>query len=516
MRFETGQQLRIDQRMKLAPRMIHSMEILQMPWLALEERIDQELSSNPTLELSESGADAAMDAAKLREEQTQADRDSLEGERELVVRDDSIDRNQSDDFERLSNLSEEYADAWAGNIYDTGEEYRTRSYTDSGERDGKLDAMANTAARSRSLADQLLAQWRLIDVPENIDAAGQYLIGFIDDDGYIRTPREVIVNQSPSGMTARDVDEGLRALQKTLEPVGIAARDLRECLLIQIDARTTSEPGNGHSPDLTIERLLVSDYLKDIENNRLPGIAKSTGLSVERIQQAIMSLRQFHPRPGRLLVDDRPRVIKPDAVVEYDEQQDRYVAQLTRDRVPRVRVNPQYLKMVRDRNLDRGSRNFIEKNLQSAQWLIEAIEQRSNTLLRVINVVLDAQRDYFDRGSQYLKPLPMTVVADQLGIHVATVSRAVNEKYLETARGIVPLRMFFSGGTSTDSGDGMSWAAIQAKLEQIIADEDKKKPYSDDQLVEKLKEKGIEIARRTVAKYRKQLNILPARQRKQF
>ncbi len=516
MRIDTGQHLRIDQRMKLAPRMIQSMEILQMPWLALEERIDQELASNPTLELSEPDSDASLDADRLREERAQADRDSLEGERELVVEDESVNRNNADDFERLSNLSEEYGEAWASNLYDTGGDYANRSPLVTGERDGKLDAMANTAARSRSLAEQLLAQWALIDAPEAITAAGQYLIGFIDDDGYIRTDRQAILDQAPPGMTGSDLDAALHLLQRTLEPVGLAARDLQECLLLQIDAKASGESRVGNGRDLSVERLLVSEYLKDIENNRLPRIAKSTGLDLEQIKQGIMSLRQFHPRPGRLLVEDRPRVVTPDAVIEYDEQQDRYVAVLTNDRMPKVRINRGYAKMARDRMLDRKSREFIGHNLRSAQWLIEAIEQRNSTLLRVINVVLDAQRDYFDKGSAHLKPLPMTTVADQLGIHVATVSRAVHEKYLQTARGIIPLRMFFSGGTATEKGDEMSWAAIQAKLEQIIQEEDKKKPLSDDQLVEKLKEQGIEIARRTVAKYRKQLNILPARQRKEF
>ncbi|MFW6059869.1 MAG: RNA polymerase sigma-54 factor, partial [Phycisphaeraceae bacterium] len=159
---------------------------------------------------------------------------------------------------------------------------------------------------------------------------------------------------------------------------------------------------------------------------------------------------------------------------------------------------------------------FVNNNLRSARWLIDAIAQRNHTLLRVINVVLQAQRDYFDTGPEALHPLPMTTVADQLGIHVATVSRAVHEKYLQTPRGIVPLRMFFSGGTETDSGDAMSWTAIQHKLQQIINSEDKSNPLSDDQLVEKLKEQGIDIARRTVAKYRKQLNIPPARQRREY
>jgi RNA polymerase sigma-54 factor len=301
-------------------------------------------------------------------------------------------------------------------------------------------------------------------------------------------------------------------MQRSLEPVGTAARDVRECLLLQIDARARQ---NG-TPDLTVERAIVNDYLKDVEANRLPRIARALGIEIDRVKSAILSLRQFHIHPGRLLISDHPRAIRPDAIIEFDEEEDCYTARLTNGRLPAVHISPRYLKLIKDQSLARKDREFLSNNIRSARWLLEAIEQRNNTLLRVISVVIGAQRDFFDQGPQMLKPLPMTVVADQLGIHVATVSRAVHEKYLQTPRGIFPLRMFFSGGTETESGDAMSWAAVQAKLEQIIKEEDKADPLSDDQLVDKLKEAGIELARRTVAKYRKQMNIPPARQRKEF
>ena len=506
MRIDTGQHLRLDQRMKLAPRMIHSMEILQMSSMALEQRIEQELAANPTLELREPGPDDDQ----IAEQQQQKQRDSEEGERDLVVRDDNVDPNHSDDFERLSNISEEYGDAWSANTYETDESYRPSR--DKGDRDAKLDAMANTAARQQSLPDQLIDQWHLIDCPQHLRRAGEHLIGFIDADGYLRTDAPTLREQVPSGVDPDDLDEALELLQKGIEPVGIGARDLRECLLLQIDARARQED----APDLSRERLLVGEYLEDIEHNRLPRIAKSSGLSLDQIKQAIHNLRQFDPHPGRGLVDDVSGMITPDAIIEYDDAEDRYTARLTRGYVPSLQISRRYKKMQRDKTIDGKTRQFVGSNLQSAQWLIEAIEQRRNTLLRVINVVIEAQRDFFDQGPQALHPLPMTIVADQLGIHVATVSRAVNQKYIQTPRGIFPLRMFFSGGTETESGDAMSWAAVQAKLEQIINEENKNKPLSDDQLVEKLKESGIDIARRTVAKYRKQLDIPTARQRKQF
>jgi len=505
MRIDAGQHMRIDQRMKLAPRMIQSMEILQMAQAALEARIDQELASNPTLEVREPGTDAE----DLEAQRNQENRDNSEGERELVVKDG--DTGNTDDFERLSNISEELGSSWETNTSEGGGSYHSTHYND-GERDKKMDAMANTAARTASLFDQLMDQWHLVETTPELFKVGEFLIGFIDSDGYLRTEMKTLVDQAPAGVTQEDLEAAIALLQQTLEPPGLAARDIRECLLLQIDARLRNDP----DADLALERTLVENHLKDIEANRLPKIAKATGVPTDRVKQAIHNLRQFHPHPGKLLADDAPRLIYPDAVIEYDDEKDEYTATLTHGRLPALQIRSEYQRDARDKNVDKKTRDFLNNHLRSASWIIDAIQQRKATLLRVIGVVVQAQREFFEQGPQALRPLPMTLVADQLGIHVATVSRAVNEKYIQTPRGILPLRMFFSGGTETESGDAMSWAAIQARLEQIIEEEDKSKPLSDDALVEKLKEHGIEIARRTVAKYRKQLNIPPARQRKEY
>ncbi len=505
MRIDTGQHMRIDQRMKLAPRMIQSMEILQMAQAALEARIDQELASNPTLEVREPGTDAD----DLEAERTQENRDNSEGERELVVKDD--DTSNKDDFERLSNLSEELGSTWDTNTSETGGSYHSTQYND-GERDKKMDAMANTAARTASLFDQLIDQWHMVETSPELFKVGEFLIGFIDSDGYLRTDTKTLLDQASAGVTEEDLDAAIGLLQQALEPPGLAARDIRECLLLQIDARLRNDP----DADLTHERTLVDGHLKDIEANRLPKINKATGLSIDQVKQTIHNLRQFHPHPGKLLADDAPRLIFPDAVIEYNEETDTYSATLTHGRLPTLQIRSEYARDVKDKNVDKKTRDFLSNHIRSASWIIDAIQQRKATLLRVIGVVVQAQREFFEQGPQALRPLPMTLVADQLGIHVATVSRAVNEKYIQTPRGILPLRMFFSGGTETEAGDAMSWTAVQAKLEQIIEEEDKAKPLSDDALVEKLKERGIEIARRTVAKYRKQLNIPPARQRKEY
>jgi len=511
MRLDTGQQMRMDQRMKLDPRMIQSMEILQMPTPALEERIEQELASNPTLEIAQAGDDVDT----LQAEREQERRDDREGERELVVDRNDKDHNEAaDDFERLSNLSEQYGEAWDSNTSESGSsDFARRQVSSSaGERDGKMDAMANTAARGASLYDQLMDQWHLAEPPADLAELGEYLIGFIDADGYLRTPTQDLLPEAPADTTPALIDRAIDELQQTLDPPGLAARDFRECLLLQIDAKEADD----FDLDLSLQRELIDKHLKDIEANRYPKIAKATGKTIDELKQAVHSLRQFHPHPGRLLAADEVRTITPDAVIEFDEEQDAYIARLTHGRLPPLTISRDYQDMAKDKDADKKTRDFVNKNLSSARWLIEAIQQRNNTLLRVIGVVVQAQRDFFDQGPQALKPLPMTTVADQLGIHVATVSRAVSEKYLQTPRGILPLRMFFSGGTESSDGESMAWGAVQAKLKEVIDNEDKKKPMTDDELVTAMKEQGIDIARRTVAKYRKLMSIAPARQRREY
>lgn len=511
--------------MKLAPRMIQSMEILQMPLAELEERIDQELESNATLEVVEITPD---------EESTAPDAEAAPSDAPL-----EIDEGESiSDFQRLESFEQSDPDA-AENEFSSrrnadlaagdGQPWRQNRRPD-GERDAKQDAMASAPARGPSLSEQLREQWALTEVDESLRAAGELIIAFLDEDGYLRTDLETIADRAPGGAamggtggagengerrpSPKLLEQALRAVQLLMDPPGVAARDARECLLLQIDAIQAEE--DAPDPALEAARVLVDRHMDDLMRNRLPRIVETSGLSMDRINAGIARLRHLSLAPARRLVDDSPHPITPDAIVEYDEEGDRYIAYLNDARLPNLRINRTYAKMARDRSVDTGDRRFLRKNLSNAQWLIDALQQRKNTLLRVINVVIQEQRDYFDYGPEALRPLPMTQVADQLSVHVATVSRAVAGKYLLTPRGVVPLRGFFSGGTETDAGEQVSWDAIKASLKEIVDAEDKAHPLSDEALAAALKERGIQIARRTVAKYRDQLSIPSARIRKTF
>jgi RNA polymerase sigma-54 factor len=542
--------MRLGQSMKLAPRMIQSMEILQMPLLQLEERIAQELESNVTLEIDE--GDGAQDSMQteasseldpdldLPASSSESDDDSSDdgSDGELLsgasdgeaMSDDEMplrldDASGVDDFARLDSFEQDQPDL-KENDFSASERSTEMDTFDrvsasrlDGEPDAKSEAMANTASRPEGLTEQLQEQWALAEVDPALRPLGQQIIAFIEDDGYLRTPLETIIDRLPADAkrpTLEQMQRALNAVQLLIEPAGTGARDTRECLLLQVDALASESRSAAQREEWALVRRLIQNHLEDLAQNRLPRIVEKTGLAMTQIKRAMEQMHLLQLAPARQLVSESPGVIVPDAIVEYDADQDRYIAYLNDTRLPNLRINQEYALLARDKQAPKPTKEFLKKNLSNATWLIDAVEQRRKTILRVINVVVDAQRDYFDYGPQALKPLPMTQVAEQLGVHVATVSRAVADKHLLTPRGVVPLRGFFSGGTQTDSGEDVSWDAIKAALKDIINAEDKSNPLSDDALADALKDRGIEIARRTVAKYRDQLNVPSARLRKQF
>jgi len=490
MKLEMRGQMRMEQRMKLAPHMIQSMEILQLPILALQERIEQELNSNPVLEMVEPGNPEDTDSA---EQQPQEDIE----EKDLVV---NTDTNKVGDFERLESLGDGFRDYMneAGPL-------RTRVYSD--EPDKKLEAIKNTAAPPQSLHEHLAEQWRLVDAEPAVKKAGDMIIDYIDDRGYLTVRLEQLHNKDRGDFTIDDLKEALELVQK-LEPAGVGARDLRECLLIQMAQS---------SEDMSFESRLIAEHMDELLENRLPDIAKKMNCGIDAINRAISRLSKLDTSPGLQVGRDRNHPITPDVIVESSDNSGEYSVRLADYDLPRLRVNDYYAKMAKDDGVSEKTRNFLQNNLRSAQWIIDAIEQRKNTLLKVTKAVVKFQRAFFEKGQLYLRPLPMSKIADDVGVHLATVSRAVAGKYVQCPWGILPLRKFFSGGTDDINGTGLSWEAIRGKLQQIIDTEDKSKPLNDEQIRKKLAELGInKLARRTVAKYRKLLNIPAARFRKKY
>lgn len=491
MKMEMSRQMRLEQKMMLAPRMIQSMEILQLPILALQERIEHELNNNPVLEIEES-----LDRQQQLEEKEDQPEENL-NEKDLVVESDG---DSAEDFERLDAIDQDYRE-----YMDQDQSYKPGRRDE--QQDKKLEALKNTEANSQSLNEALSEQWRLIEADEKIKKAGNRIIDFINDRGYLSVRLEQLHNSDEAELSMKDLQNALKLIQ-TLEPAGVGARDIKECLLIQME-----QSGD----DMSLEKKIVSDYMKELLENRLPDIAKKMNCSIESVNRAVEKMSKLDTSPGLQVGMTRNHPITPDVIVEKDENTGEFLVRLAENDLPPLKISDYYSGLARNKNISEDTKKFLKNNIRTAKWIIDAIQQRKATLLKVTRFIVDCQKDFFENGWLYLKPLPMSKIADKVGVHLATVSRAVAGKYLQCSFGIVPLRKFFSGGTRDDSGKSHSWEAVRAKLQQIINSEDKSKPLSDDQIRKKLAEQGIQnLARRTVAKYRKLMDIPAARFRKKF
>jgi len=486
MKLEMTGQMRLEQRMKLAPRMIQSMEILQLPILALQERIEQELNSNPVLEMAE--------PTNPEEESTV---EAELSEKELAAHQTD---EKAEDFTRIESLDDDYKE-YVSQLEPSARRIRYD------EPDGKLEAIKNTAALPKSLHEYLTEQWGLVEAAEPVKKAGSVIIDYIDDKGYLTVRLEQLHNKDRVDFTLDDLEQALELVQN-LEPAGVGARDLKECLLIQM-----TQSGE----DMSFESRLISEHMDNLLENRLPDIAKKMNCSIEEINRAIKRLSKLDTSPGLQIGRDQNHPVSADVIVEQLDDTNGYLVRLADSNLPGLKISNYYVKMSKDKKTGEKTKKFLQNNIRSAQWIIDAIQQRKNTLLKVAKSVVKFQKDFFDKGQLYLRPLPMSKVASDIGVHLATVSRAAAGKYVQCSWGILPLRKFFSGGTEDDTGTGLSWEAIRAKLQQIIDAEDKTKPLSDKQISEQLAEAGIKnLARRTVAKYRKLLNIPAARFRKKY
>ena len=489
MKLEIRGQMRLEQRMMLAPRMIQSMEILQLPILALQERIEQELNSNPVLEIDEPSNPQEGDSTEPQPEESTDEKDT-------VV---DTDGEKIEDFERIDNLDDDYRD------YMSRAEPFRRAGSDDPDR--KLEAIKNTAAPPHSLHEHLAEQWQLVECTEAVKEAGSRIIDYIDERGYLATRLEQLYNKDKTDFTIEDLKHALQLVQK-LEPAGVGARDLKECLLIQMA---------GCGDDMSFEMRLISEHMDALLENRLPDIARKLKCNIEKINRSIEHISKFDTSPGLQVGQNHNHPITPDIIVESSDDSSHFTVRLADTGLPTLRLNNYYTKMAKDNGSSEKTRKFLQNNISSARWIIDAIEQRRSTLLKVTKAVVKYQHDFFEKGQLYLRPLPMSKVADEVGVHLATVSRAVSGKYIHCPWGTLPLRKFFSGGTKDDTGTEHSWEAIRVQLQNIIEAENKSKPLSDDQIRKKLANSGINnLARRTIAKYRKLLNIPPARLRKKY
>jgi RNA polymerase sigma-54 factor len=482
-----NQSTQLRQELKINPRLYQAMDLLYMPLLDLQQHLKQELLNNPFLDL--------VEADEEEEEEQEGE------EAEPVQAETEAERAGEIDWEEI--LLDGFDTAGGRR-----EEHEEKEYFEP------------VTVATRDLSDHLRDQVSLLELTPRQTLLADEFIGNINDDGYLACGVEDIVRALNDVVTkaaedaGRDTDdlplytdeEGVTMLDtvQTLDPPGVGAQNLRECLLLQL-----RESGLEQS----VPYRLVRDCFEELINHRWSEISKRFGISASDVQKAADEIAKLDPKPGLQYGSRDDNYIIPDLIVEKID--DRYHVFLNDANLPRLKLSRAYQEIARDKKkFDGENKEFISNKLNSANWMIQAIEQRRQTMLKVMNYIVERQREFFEKGIQHLKPLTLREVAEVINMHESTVSRVTNEKFVQTPRGVLPLKFFFSSGLATSDGEDVSARGIKAQLQKLVQEEDPKHPLTDQAIVNILRESGVQIARRTVAKYRDQLGVLSARMRK--
>ena len=503
-RFILSQELKQEQRQILTQRMIQSMELLQLTFLQLEQRIDLELEQNPVLELG------AEQSAESEEEANDADSGS-NVEIDLDSRSDESEPEIRFEYGvENGNATEEFsiADEFSQNYADTIDEAPIRSQNWLEEQDAfRADVFANVESPGETLQEHLEKQLNWFVLADPLRDMTLRIINNLDSAGYFPYELEDFLGGDYTDEELALAKEAL-ALVKGLEPAGVGGKDLRECLLLQIDQE---------SANAELLHILITSCLEDISANRLPVIAKKHNYSLETVQGAVSELRHFNPRPGSGYGNmATAAALVPDIIIEKTEL-GRYIVRLEDGRAPQLRVSRYYKSLLERQETDKETKAYIRQKVGSARWLLDAIGQRRDTLLRVSQAMVDHQSDFFEKGQHALKPLKMQQIADITGLHVTTISRACYEKWVSSPQGVFPLRRLFVGGlAAADDRDAVANDVVRLRLQEIIDKENKKAPLSDDAIMKMFEDEGIQVARRTIVKYRQLLDIPNSRGRRQW
>ena len=483
-----SQSTQLRQELKINPRLYQAMDLLYMPLLDLQQHLKQELLNNPFLDLVEAEEED-------EDEQTEAEASAETPEEK--------ERGEEIDWEEI--LLDGFDTAGGRR-----EEHEEREYYEP------------VTVATRDLSDHLRDQVNLLELSPREALLADEFLGNINDDGYLATPVPEIIqsvnelisqaaeseDRDLADLPLYTLEEGEAMLQKVqdLDPPGVGARDLRECLMLQLDEAGLSQ---------SVPYRLVRDCFEELIAHRWSEISKRFGISAADVQKAADEIAKLDPKPGLRFRSGDENYIIPDLIVDKIDGQ--YHVFLNDANLPRLRLSKAYQEIARDKKKFEGeNKEFISNKLNSANWMIQAIEQRRQTMLKVMNYIVDRQRDFFEKGVQYLKPLTLREVAEVINMHESTVSRVTNEKFVQTPRGVLPLKFFFSSGLATAEGDDVSARGIKAQLQKLVQEEDPRHPLTDQAIVNILRESGVQIARRTVAKYRDQLGVLSARMRKRI
>jgi len=515
MAIELRQQLRLSQQLVMTPQLQQAIKLLQLNRQELSNLIENELQENPVLEEIEGdeqtagervdetpGEDAAGSEASAEAPEAGAGADEPPSVDEaLNAAADTVDAVEAPegatdaptDAEKIADLEwEAYMDAYP----QTGLEPRSGS-------DGEYPSLEATLTRRPSLAEHVAWQIQLSDFDEDEVAVSRWLLGNLDDSGYLKATVEEIARQS--GAEEELVERALAKVQ-LLDPPGVAARDLRECLALQIHALEIDDP---------LVLKIIDSHLDLLQKRDFRGLTRALGAAVEEVAAAANVIARLEPRPGRAFGDDEPVYITPDIYV-YKVEDDFHIL-LNEDGMPKLKINNLYRDVLaRGSGAAKDTKEYVHEKLRSAQWLIKSIHQRERTMYKVMKSIIHHQREFFEHGVQHLKPLNLRDVADDIEMHESTVSRVTTNKYVHTPQGIFELKYFFNSSIGRFDGEAIASESVKEKIRKIIVNEDSRRPLSDQRIAEMLKSANIDIARRTVTKYREAMNLLSSTKRRRM
>ncbi len=456
----------------LAPQLQQSLLILQAPLLELRNLVQQEMETNPVLE------ELANEPPAEEKKETKST---------------SSDDEFKAEFDQLAKLDEEWRDYMA-----QSSSYSGRSQ----EQEDKRQFFFDSIATQETLQQHLMGQLNQTVLSGDDRKTSELIIGNIDDNGFLQTtPEEMALN---TGIAQEDFENMLTLIQ-SFYPPGVGARDLRECLLIQL-----KREGKGSS----LEYKIIADHMPDLGKRRFPEVARRMGISVEQVQKCANNIAQLDPRPGAIFAQAPQNYVLPDVTVEKVNGD--YQVILNGEQIPHLRISNTYKDIMSQDGNGSEVKDYIRDKIRSGKFLIKSIHQRQQTISNIAHQIVSRQREFFDHGSSHLKPMTMVQIADAVGVHETTVSRAISGKYMSTPQGVFEMKYFFTPGYQTASGESMSNTSVKEAILGLVKDEDGNSPLSDKEIVEILSQRGIPIARRTVAKYRTELNILPSNMRRKY
>ena len=476
--MKQGLQLRLSQQLAMTPQLQQAIRLLQLSTLELQQELQQALESNPLLEQIDTHEE--IDTRETQDSETLDTADALE---------------QKEMPEELP------LDASWDTIYTAG----TPSGTSGDYIDDELPVYQGET--TQTLQDYLMWQVELTPFSDTDRAIATSIVDAVDDTGYLTVPLEdILESMGDEEIDIDEVEAVLKRIQR-FDPVGVAAKDLRDCLLIQLSQFDKTTPW------LEEARLIISDHLDLLANHDFRTLMRVTRLKEDVLKEAVNLIQSLDPRPGQSIQTGEPEYVIPDVLVR--KHNDHWTVELNSDSIPRLQINQHYASMCNNTRND-GDSQFIRSNLQDAKWLIKSLESRNDTLLRVSRCIVEQQQAFFEQGEEYMKPMVLADIAQAVEMHESTISRVTTQKYLHSPRGIFELKYFFSSHVNTEGGGEASSTAIRALVKKLIAAENPAKPLSDSKLTSLLSEQGIMVARRTVAKYRESLSIPPSNQRKQL